>query len=74
MLNAKTDPNLFFRTMDDCPRDKKVLLLNQAGIAQTEFWHGSNWFIGWHPLPKIPVEMRDRLLVPKSNIGMLLGD
>jgi hypothetical protein len=38
-----------------------------------DFWDGSNWFIGWHPLPKIPAEMKSQL-AQKSNIGMLLGD
>lgn len=75
MLTAQTDPGLFFRSMDDCPKDKKVLLLNSAGIAVADRWDGSDWFIGWHPLPNIPVEIKQKMIAPPtSRIGALLGD
>ena len=76
--DAITDPELWFRTMDDCPKGPKVLLLNQAGIASTGSWDGKDkWWIGWFPLPKIPPEIRsqiERTYRPQSNIGSLIGD
>ena len=79
--SAITDPELVWRTMADCPKGSKVLLLNQAGIAQTGSWTGKDdWFVGWFPLPKIPPEIRklvDRpygLYTSPSNIGNLLED
>jgi hypothetical protein len=76
--DAITDPDLFFRSMDTCPKGPKVLLVNQAGIASTGSWDGKDtWWIGWYPLPKIPPEIREqveRTYKPQSNIGALIGD
>ena len=78
--DAITDPNLVFRTMDDCPTGPKVLLLNKAGIASTGWWDGKDkWWVGWYPLPKIPQEIKDLIEPtytrgPESNIGSLIGD
>jgi len=80
--DAITDPDLFFKDMDTCPKGPKVLLLNRAGIASTGSWDGKDkWWIGWFPLPKIPPELReviertDRMPSPPlSNIGNLIGD
>jgi hypothetical protein len=72
-----TDPALIYRSMDTCPTGPKVLLLNRAGIAQTWWWDGKDdWYIGWHPLPKIPPGIRE-LIEPTyrpTNIGQLIGD
>jgi hypothetical protein len=75
-LQAVTDDELVFRSMNDCPTGPKVLLLNKAGIASTGWWDGKdNWYVGWYPLPKIPPEIRV-LVEPtyRTNIGALLGD
>jgi hypothetical protein len=74
--DAITDPESFFRSMNDCPAGPKVLLLNKAGIGQTGWWDGKDqWYVGWHPMPKIPPEIR-KLIEPtyRTNIGNLLGD
>ena len=78
---AITEEAVVWRTMDHCPMGSKVLLLNQAGIAQTGSWTGKDdWFVGWFPLPKIPPEIRkliDRpygLYTSPSNLGKVLED
>lgn len=61
--NAQTDSTLFFRTMDTCPINKKVQLLNRAGIATTGWWDGKDdWFIGWFPIPKIPENIKKEII------------
>lgn len=61
--NAQTDASLLFSTMDTCPINKKVLLLNKAGIATTGWWDGTdNWFIGWFPIPKIPDNIKQEII------------
>jgi hypothetical protein len=76
---AITEPDLIWRTMEDCPTGPKILLLNKAGIASTGWWDGKDgWWVGWFPLPKIPQEIR-QLVEPNyphspSNIGALIGD
>lgn len=76
--DAVTDDNLWWRTMDDCPTGPKVLLLNKAGIAQTGYWDGKDfWFVGWYPLPKVPPNIRKEIEPTynrSSNIGILIGD
>ena len=75
-LQAVTDGELVFRSMDGCPTGPKVLLLNKAGIASTGWWDGKDdWYVGWFPLPTIPAEIRV-LVEPtyRTNIGALLGD
>lgn len=60
--NAHTDETLFFRTMKSCPINKKVQLLNRAGIATTGWWDGKDdWFIGWFPVPKIPDNLKKEI-------------
>jgi len=61
--NAQTDSTLFFRTMDTCPINKKVQLLNKAGIATTGWWDGKEkWYIGWFPIPKIPDNLKKEIV------------
>jgi len=76
--NAETDADLLWRTMEDCPTGPKVLLLNKAGLALTGCWDGKdNWYVGWHPLPKIPLYIKELIeptYRPQSRIGALIGD
>ena len=71
---AITDPELFWRTMDTCPTGPKVMLLNKGGLAGIGWYDGKDqWWIGWHPLPKIPPEIKAMIGYP-SNIGRMIGD
>ena len=73
---AETDPSLEWRPIETCPTGPKVLLLNQAGIANTGWYDGKDsWFVAWFPLPKIPPAIRKRIehALP-SNIGQMIAD
>lgn len=71
---AETDATLVWRTMDTCPTGPKVLLLNKGGIAGVGWFDGKDpWWIGWHPLPKIPPEIK-ALIGSPTNIGRMIGD
>jgi hypothetical protein len=49
--------------MDTCPINKKVQLLNKAGIATTGWWDGKEkWYIGWFPIPKIPDNLKKEIV------------
>jgi hypothetical protein len=66
--NPETDSTLFFRTMDTCPINKKVQLLNRAGISTIDWWNGTDqWFVGWFPLPKIPEQIKKELFHGSRN-------
>jgi hypothetical protein len=77
MPTAVTDPDLFWLPMSSCPTGPKVMLLNKGGIANVGWYDGKDpWWVGWHPLPKIPKEIK-ALIEPTykpSNIGNLIGD
>lgn len=56
---AAVDHQYFFRSMESCPVNVKVQLLNPDGIAVYGNWNGRDvWPKGWAPLPKIPDSMR----------------
>jgi len=60
--------------MDSCPTGPKVMLLNKGGIAGVGWFDGKDqWWIGWHPLPKIPPEIK-ALIGNPTNIGRMIGD
>lgn len=57
------DPEYFWRAMDTYPGGSKALLLNRAGMALVGKTTGKDdWFVAWCPLPKIPPELKDKLL------------
>jgi hypothetical protein len=54
--------------MDTCPINKKVQLLNRAGISTIDWWNGTDqWFVGWFPLPKIPEQIKKELFNGSRN-------
>ena len=63
MDRAKVDPNYFWQSIETCPTGERVQLLNRAGIASTGKMVGNKdgWWVGWAPLPKIPVEIKQLL-------------
>lgn len=47
------DPDVFWRSMDTCPRAVKVQLLSGGGVAMYALYDGQNKFWqGWSPVPK----------------------
>lgn len=38
------------------PLGSKVLLLTPGGTCVIGHW--SDWFVGWHPLPRVPASLR----------------
>jgi len=42
-----------------CPKGAKVLLLTRWGVCVPGVWYAEGQFIGWHPLPTIPDEIRE---------------
>jgi len=45
---------------DPPPKATKLLLLTPGGTAVVGHW--AYWCVAWSPLPKIPTELKERLL------------
>jgi hypothetical protein len=55
---AAVDPDYFWRPMADCPRNAKVQLLGEGGVAIYSSYDGKdNGWQGWAPLPKVRKEV-----------------
>ena len=53
------DHDYYIRSMVDCPRGVKVILVTVHGVACFGIYDGKDkQWIGWAPLPKIPRHLR----------------
>ncbi len=56
---AAVATDVFWLSLDTCPRGVKVLMLGAGGTATVSEYDGKNKFwTGWHPLPKKPEWMK----------------
>jgi hypothetical protein len=54
-----------FKNIETCPRGRQVLLLGKGGVPTISSLtsHNSFW-IGWAPIPDIPLEIRELQFQP----------